>query len=331
MKMKDITYIKAIQEAVDEEMERDPTVFAMGEDMVAWGAPLGEFGDLPKKWGRERMRGTPISETAIVGSAIGAAATGMRPIANIMFTSFYGVCGDELMNQIQMRYMFGGKVKLPLTIMSYCGAGLNAAHQHSKNLFGWLLSFKGLKIAIPSTPYDAKGLLKSAIRDDDPVAYLYHWALLGTFGPTGVKGKIPVEEYVIPLGVADIKREGSDVTVVATSMMVHRALAAADKLQEKGISVEVIDPRTLVPLDKKTILDSVKKTHKLVLIDEDPKTGSAAGEIAAIVAEEAFEHLKAPIRRVCAIDTPVPFSPPLEKFWLPDEEKLIKAVTEICS
>ncbi|MBA7507871.1 Acetoin:2,6-dichlorophenolindophenol oxidoreductase subunit beta [subsurface metagenome] len=327
VRMKEVTFIQAINEAVDEEMKRDPSVFIIGEDVGKyWGAPNGEFMGLFDKYGPERVKDTPISETAILGGAIGAAATGMRPIAHIMFIDFLGVCGDELINQLtQMRYMFGGKIKLPVTIMSYSGAGIGTAAQHSKSLYGWLMSIPALKIVAPSTPYDAKGLLKSAIREDNPVIFLEHKMLI--FG--GIKSEIPEEEYTIPLGKGDIKREGSDVTVVAIAFMVHRALAAADKLQEKGISIEVVDPRSLVPLDKQAIIDSVKKTGRLVIMDEEPKTGSAAGEISAIVAEEAFDHLDAPIRRVCAPDTPIPFSPVLEKAWMPDEEDLIKAVTEI--
>jgi len=324
--MKEITFLKAINEAVDEEMARDPTVFILGEDIgKAWGAALGELQGLFDKYGAERVRETPISETAILGGAIGAAATGMRPIAYLFFDDFMGVSGDELINELQMRYMYGGKIKLPLTIMAYSGAGLSAAHQHSKSIFGLLMNIPGLKLVTPSTAYDAKGLLKSAIREDNPVAFLYHKLLL--FSPS--TSEIPEEDYTIPLGKADVKREGSDVTVVATSLMVHRALAAADKLKEKGISIEVIDPRTLVPLDKGAIINSVKKTGRLVIMDEEPKTGSAASEIAAIVAEEAFDHLDAPIKRVCAPDTPIPFSPVLEKFWMPDEEDLFKAVNEI--
>lgn len=324
--MKEVTYLKAINEAVDEEMARDPTVFIMGEDVRRWGAPLGEFKGLFEKYGGERVLDTPISETAIIGAAIAAAATGMRPIANIMFSEFLGVCMSEILNALcKSRYMSGGKVKMPVTITTYSGGGISAAGEHSSSLDGLLMRITGLKIIVPSTPYDAKGLLKSAIRDDNPVIFPYHKMLI--LG--GIKGEIPEEEYTIPLGKADIKRKGNDVTVVATALMVHRALAAAAKLQEKGISIEIIDPRTLVPLDKQTIIDSVEKTGRLVIMDEEPKTGSAAGEISAIVAEEAFDSLKAPIRRVCAPDTPIPFSPALEKIWLPDEENLIKAVTEI--
>jgi len=322
--MKEITFTQAITEAVDEEMAKDSNVIVMGEDVRNWGAPLGELTGLYDKYGA-RVKDTPISETAILGSAIGAAATGLRPIAHIMFVDFCGVCGDELLNQLQMRYMYGGKAELPLTIMSYCGAGISAAAQHSKTLYGWLMCIQGLKIVAAATPYDAKGLLKSAIRENNPVIFLEHKMLM--FGTA--KQEIPDEEYTIPLGKADIKREGSDVTVVALQLMVQRALAAAEELQQKGISIEVIDPRTLAPLDKETILKSVKKTGRLVVLSEEPVTGSAAGEIAAIVADEGYDSLKAPIKRVCAPDTPIPFGANLEKFWMPDEGKLIKAVTDM--
>jgi len=322
--MKKLTFTQAITAAVDEELGKDPNVIVMGEDVRFWGAPLGELTGMYKKYG-ERVKDTPISETAILGSAIGAAATGLRPIAHIMFVDFCGVVGDELLNQLQMRYMYGGNAKLPLTIMSYCGAGVSAAAQHSKNLYGWLMCVQGLKVVAPSTPYDAKGLLKAAIREDNPVMFLQHKVLM--FGTD--KADIPDEEYTIPLGKAEIKREGSDVTVVALQVMVHKALAAAEKLQKDGISIEVIDPRTISPLDKETILKSVKKTGKLVVLSEEPITGSAAGEISAIVAEEAFSSLKAPIKRVCAPDTPIPFGGNMEQFWLPNDEKLIKAIKEI--
>ncbi len=325
--MREITYTQAIHEAFDEEMARDPKVFIMGEDIGKfWGASLGELQGLFDKYGSERIRETPISETAILGGAIGAAVTGMRPVAWMYFADFLGVAGDELINQLTtMRYMFGGKVTIPLTMPVYSGGGVSAAAQHSKCVEGWAMSIPGLKIVSSATPYDAKGLLKSAIRDDNPVMVNHHKLLM----LTGLKGEVPDEEYTIPLGKADIKREGSDVTVVAWSLMLHRALAAAQKLQEKGISVEIVDPRTLVPLDKQAILDSVAKTGRLVIMDEEPKTGSAACTIAAIVAEEGFDLLKKPLKLVCAPDTPVPFSPVMEKFWMPDEENLIKAVTEI--
>jgi len=325
--MREITYTQAINEALDEELKRDPTVFIMGEDIGKhWGGALGELKGLFDKYGPKRIKDTPISETAILGGAIGAAVTGMRPVAYMYFADFLAVAGDEILNQLtKMKYMFGGKAKMPLTITCYSGAGVRAAAQHSQSLEGFFMSIPGLKIVSPSTPYDAKGLLKSAIRDDNPVMYFEHKALI--LG--GLKGEVPEEEYTIPLGKADVKREGSDVTVVAIGLMVHRALAVASKLQEKGISIEVVDPRTVVPLDKQAIIDSVQKTRKLVIMDEEPKTGSVASEIAAIVAEEAFDLLRAPIKRVCAPDTPVPFSPVLEDFWMPDEDNLIKAITEI--
>lgn len=326
--MKEITYKEAITEAFDEELERDPNVIIMGEDVGKYCSEvaLGEFEGLFDKYGPKRIKDTPISETAILGFAIGAAATGLRPVANIMFADFLGVCGDDLLNQLsKLRYMFAGKIKLPVTVTCYSGAGLSTSGQHSKCLEGHLMSIPGLKLISPSTPYDAKGLLKSAIRDDNPVIYFIHKKILFS----GFKSEIPEEEYTIPLAKADIKREGGDVTVVAIGLMVHRALAAADKLQEKGISVEVIDLRTAVPLDKQAILDSVRKTGRLVIMDEEPKTGSLASEVGVIVAEEAFDQLDAPVRRVCAPDTPTPFSPVLEQAWMPDEEDLIKAINEI--
>ncbi len=323
--MREISFSLAQNEAFDEEMARDPRVFIIGEDIGEhWGGPMGQFRGLFAKYGTERIRETPISETAIMGAAIGAAATGMRPIAAMMFVDFLGVAADELLNQLQMRYMFGGKTTLPLTILASIGTGVSAAAQHSKSLFGWLAAIQGLKIVVPSTPYDAKGLLKSAIREDNPVIFLSHKKLGGR-----LTSEIPDKEYIIPLGQADIKREGTDVTVVATAFMVHRALSAAATLQEEGVSLEVIDPRTLVPLDKQAIFDSVSKTGRLVIISEEPRTGSWAAEVSATVAEEAFDYLDAPIKRVCAPDTPVPFTPGQEKFWTPDEDDLIKAVHEI--
>ena len=323
--MKELSFSLAQNEAFDEEMARDSRVFIIGEDIGEhWGGPMGQFRGLFAKYGTERIRETPISETAILGSAIGAAATGMRPIAAMMFVDFLGVAGDELLNQLQMRYMFGGKISLPITILAGIGTGVSAAAQHSKSMFGWLMAIKGLKIVVPSTPYDAKGLLKSAIREDNPVMFLSHKRLGGR-----LTSEIPDGEYTVPLGKADIKREGTDVTVVAAAFMVHRALAAADTLQQEGISLEVVDPRTLVPLDTETIIGSVRKTGRLVIISEEPRTGSWAAEVAATVAEEAFDDLDAPVKRVCAPDTPIPFSPAQERFWTPDENDLIKAVKEI--
>jgi len=324
--MKEITYLQAINEAVNEEMERDNSIILMGEDVRVWGSALGEFAGLFDKYGPNRVLDTPISERAILGASIGSAATGMRPIANIMFCDFLAVCMPELANALtKMRYMSAGKVKMPVTIMTYSGAGISAGAEHSSCLDGLLMSIIGLKIVVPSTPRDVKGLLKSAIRDDNPTVFAYHKFLI----TDGLTGMVPEEDYIIPLGEADIKREGNDVTVVATGLMVHRALNAARQLEDSGLSIEIIDPRTLRPLDELTILNSVKKTGKLVIMDEEPLTGSAAGEIAAIVADKGFYYLDAPIKRVCAPDSPVPFSPNLEKLWMPDEEDLIEAVREI--
>jgi pyruvate/2-oxoglutarate/acetoin dehydrogenase E1 component len=308
-------------------MSRDPSVFLMGQDIGQyWGGPLHEYTGLYDKYGPKRVKDTPISETAMLGTAIGAAAVGMRPIVAIMFADFLGVCCDELMNQAtKLRYMFGGKAEVPVTITCYSGAGISAAGQHSKCAEGFLQTIPGLKIVSPSNAYDAKGLLKSSIRENNPVVFSINKAIL--FG--GTKSEIPEEDYTVPLGKAEIKRKGKDVTIVSIQLMVHRALAAAKSLQESGISTEVIDLRCAVPLDKKTILNSVKKTGRLIIVDEEPKTGSLASEVSAMVNEEAFEVLKSPIKRVCAPDTPVPFSPPLEKFWMPSEDRIIKAATEI--
>ena len=322
--MRELTFKEALNLAVDEEMARDPTVFLMGEDIRWWGSAYMEFGGLYEKYG-ERVKDTPISESAFVGGAIGAATMGMRPIANVMYANFLGRCFDELMNQIQAPYYSSGRVKLPMTIITYAGAGYQAGASHSPAREGLLINITGLKLVVPSTPYDVYGLVKSAIRDDNPVMVLEHQMLvLGT-----EKAKLPDEEFLIPLGKADIKREGTDVTVVATMLMLHRALAAAEKLQEQGISVEVIDPRTWVPLDKETIFNSIKKTHRLVTMVEEPKTGTASADLIAIVAEEAFDYLDAPIRRVCAPPSNVPFGPVLEKEWMPDEDNLIAAINEI--
>jgi len=326
--MKELNFRQAIGEAMEEEMRRDPSVFIIGEDVGIMGGLMGELGDLFGKYGPERVKDTPISEAAILGASVGAAITGMRPVAQMRFVDFLGCCWDDILNEMtKMRYMMGGGIKMPITMTALSGAGRHQGAQHSQSLEGMLMSMPGLKIVIPSTSYDAKGLLKSSIRDDNPVMYLEHKMLMWS----GPKSEVPDEEYTIPLGKADIKRVGSDVTVVATALMVYRALAAAEKLQEKGISLEIIDPRTVVPLDKQAILDSVKKTGRLVIMTEECKTGSFGSEIAAIVADEAFDYLDAPIKRVNAPDTPVPACPVMENFYLPDENKLIKAVNEIIS
>lgn len=325
--MREINFRQAIGEALDEEMARDPRVFILGEDVGKMGGLMGEIGGLYQKYGIDRVRDTPLSEAAILGAAIGAAITGMRPIARMRFVDFLGVAWDEILNQAtKMRYMFGGKIKMPLVMDALSGAGRRTAAQHSQSLEGMMMSIPGLKIVLPSNAYDAKGLLKTAIRDDNPVIFFEHKLIMWT----GPKSEVPDEEYLIPFGQADIKREGSDVTVVATANMVSRALNAAEKLQqERGISLELIDPRTIVPFDKETVLNSVKKTGRLVIFTEECETGSFAGQVAAIVADEGFDYLDAPIKRVNAPDTPVPYGIILEDFWIPNEDKLIKAINEI--
>ena len=312
---------QAVNNAIFLEMERDPDVLLLGEDVGAPGGVLGVTQGLYAKFGAKRVIDTPISESAILGAGVGAAAVGLRPIVEIMFCDFIGVAMDQLFNQAaKMRYMFGGKAQIPLVMRSMCGAGLRAAAQHSQSLESWFMHIPGIKVVMPSTPSDAKGLLISSIRDNNPVVFLEHKALYG------VEGEVPDEAYTIPLGKAEIKREGKDVTVVATAMMVSRSLSAAEKLSADGISVEVVDPRTLSPLDEETILNSVRKTHRLVIVHEEVKFAGSGAEIAALVAEKAFDYLDAPIQRVAAPFCPVPFSPVLEDEYIPSEAKIIAAV-----
>jgi len=323
--MRKITYRDALREALREEMLRDKTVFLLGEDIGRyWHGAFKVTKGLAEEFGDERVRDTPISESAIIGVATGAAITGMRPVAEIMFGDLSALAMDQIANQAaKLQYMFGGQAKVPLVIRMPFGAGVNIAAHHSQSLEAWFMHVPGLKIVMPSTPYDAKGLLKTAIRDDDPVMFFEHKLLYP------IEGSVPEEEYTIPLGVADVKRKGEDVTIVATLYMVHKALAAAEELDRQGINAEVIDPRTLVPLDKQTILNSVKKTGRIVLVTEDCKTAGVSAEIAAVVAEDALDYLDAPIKRVAEPDTPIPFSPPLEQFVIPNEKSIIKAVKEI--
>lgn len=323
--MREITYRDALREALREEMLRDETVFILGEDVGRyWKGAFRVTKGLAEEFGDERVRDTPISESAIVGVAIGAAITGMRPVAEIMFGDLCALAMDQITNQAaKLRYMFGGQTKVPLVIRMPFGAGVNIAAHHSQSLEAWFMHVPGLKIAMPSTPYDAKGLLKTAIRDDNPVMFFEHKLLYS------VKGSVPEEEYTVPFGVADVKREGEDVTIVATLYMIHKSLVAAEELSKQGISVEVVDPRTLVPLDKEAIVNSVKKTGRIVIVTEDCKTGGVSAEIAALVAEEAIDYLDAPVKRVAEPDTPIPFSPPLEKFVIPDENRIIGAVKEV--
>ncbi len=322
--MRKLTFAQALNEALRQEMRRDPTIYVAGEDVGKYGGIFGVTAGLLEEFGEERVRDTPITESAIIGSAVGAAAAGLRPVVEIMFIDFIGVALDQLFNQAaKMKYMFGGKARLPIVVRTTCGAGMCAAAQHSQSLEAWFMHIPGLKVVAPSTPYDAKGLLISSIRDDNPVLFIEHKMLYG------LEGDVPEEPYTIPIGAADVKREGKDVTVVATMAMVHKALEAADELAKEGIEVEVVDPRTLSPLDKETIINSVKKTHHLVVVHEAVKQAGPGAEIAAMVAEEAFDYLDAPIKRVAAPFTPVPFSPVLESAYIPTKENIISAVKEV--
>lgn len=321
--MMEMTYAEAIRDGMRNEMKRNPNVFIWGEDVGKFGGCFGVTGGLVTEF-PDRVIDTPISETAIVGAAVGAAAAGLRPIAEIMFVDFMGVCMDELFNQAaKMRYMFGGKATIPMVLRTPCGAGMGAAAQHSQSMEAWFTHIPGIKTVMPSTPADAKGLMAAAVRDDNPVVYIEHKQLLG------FKGEVPEGEYTVPLGKADIKQAGSDVTIVAWSWMVHKALAAAEALAQEGIAAEVLDPRTLIPLDTESILKSVAKTGKLVIVHEAVKTGGFGGEIAAIVAEEGLDLLDGPIKRVAMPFTPIPFSPVLENSVIPSEEKIIDAVKSL--
>jgi pyruvate/2-oxoglutarate/acetoin dehydrogenase E1 component len=319
--MKKITYSEAIREGMRKRMRENPNVFILGEDVGEFGGCFGVTGDLIHEFTDKRVRDTPISEGAIVGCAIGAAATGLRPIAELMFNDFVTVGMDQLVNQAaKMRYMFGGKITLPMVVRLPAGAGTRAAAQHSQSLEAWLTHVPGLKVVYPSTPKDAYGLILSAIDDDNPVMFMEHKLLYA------VPGEVDLDMEPIPLGSADIKREGEDITIIATAKMVHEALKAADELSKEGIQAEIIDPRTLYPLDKETIFKSIEKTNKVVIVTEETKRGSFAGEIAAIISEECFDYLDVPIVRVCCLDTPIPFSPVLEDYVVPDFQDIIRAV-----
>jgi pyruvate/2-oxoglutarate/acetoin dehydrogenase E1 component len=325
LNVRKITYKEALREALREEMRRDSTVFLLGEDIGRyWGGAFKVTEGLAEEFGDERVRDTPISESAIIGTAVGAAITGMRPVAEIMFGDLTALAMDQIANQAaKIRYMFGGQASCPLVIRTPFGAGVNIASHHSQSLEAWFMHVPGLYVAVPSTPYDAKGLLKTAIRGNNPVFFCEHKLLYP------VEDEVPEEEYTIPFGVADIKREGADVTIVATLYMVHKALNAAKQLEKEGVDAEVFDPRTLTPLDKQAIIRSVKKTGRLVVVSEDCKTAGVSAEIAAMVTEEAIDYLDAPIKRVAEPDTPIPFSPPLEQYVIPDEKAIMKAVKKV--
>src|ERR671937_1159237 len=314
-----LTFGQAINEALAEELRRDERVFVLGEDVAEAGTPFKVLSGLVEEFGAERVIDSPISEAGITGLGLGAAMTGMRPVVDIMFGDFLTLVMDQLANQAaKVRYMSGGRLHAPLTVRTTLGATRRSAAQHSQSLHAWVAHAPGLKVALPSTPYDAKGLFKAAIRDDNPVVVFEDKMMYA------VKGTVPTAEYVLPIGVADEKREGEDVTLVATSSMVYVAPDAAEQLAADGISAEVVDPRTLVPLDRETIVASARKTGRAIVIDEGHRSYGAGAEIAALIAEDAFYHLDAPVKRLCAMDVPIPFSPVLEDLTVPTPDDVYR-------
>ncbi|HEY8478097.1 MAG TPA: alpha-ketoacid dehydrogenase subunit beta [Chloroflexota bacterium] len=323
--VREITFAEATVEAMREEMRRDPTVFAMGEDIARQGGIFGQWKGLPQEFGVERVIDTPISEAAIAGAAVGAAMTGMRPVVDMHFADFVTCAMDEIVNQAaKARYMFGGQVKVPVVFRCPDGIINSAGGHHCQSLEAWFVHVPGLKVVVPSTPADAKGLLKAAIRDDDPVIYCEHKAFFKKSGP------VPDDEdFVVPLGKASVRRVGSDVTVLAYSIMVDRALEAAATLAREGVDAEVVDLRSLVPLDKETVFASVAKTGRVVIAHEATARGGFGAELAALLVDEMFDYLDAPVKRVAARNVPVPFSPPLEHHVKPKTEDVVRAVLEI--
>jgi len=325
--VRELTFGEAIREALAEEMRRDPRVVLLGEDVAEAGTPFKVLKGLVEEFGKDRVVDTPISEAGFTGLAVGAAMAGMRPVVDIMFGDFLALIMDQVANQAaKIHYMSGGKWKVPMVIRATMGATRRSAAQHSQSLHAWPSHVPGLKVAIPSTPYDAKGLLKAAIRDDNPVVIFED-----KISYAKVKGPVPDEDYVIPLGVADIKREGRDISFVATSSMVQVALGAAAMLEEIGISAEVVDPRTTWPLDEKTLIDSVRKTSRCIVIDEGYYRYGITGEIASVIAEGAFYDLDGPVRRIGARHVPVPFSPPLEDATVPTERDVFTMARQMCN
>lgn len=325
MGMKEITYKDAVREAMVEEMRRDEDIIFLGEDIGVYGGAFGVSVGMVEEFGEERVRDTPISEAAIAGCAVGAAATGLRPIMEIMFSDFITIAMDAIVNQAaKMRYMFGGKAQVPMVVRTPGGSGTGAAAQHSQSLEAWMCHVPGLKVVAPSTPADAKGLLKAAIRDNNPVIFYENKLLYKT------KGLVPEEDYIIELGKADIKREGSDVTVITYGRMLERCQEAAEVLAKENIDVEIIDLRTLYPMDKETIIKSVCKTGRALIVHEAAKTGGLGGEIAATIAEsEAFDYLDAPIKRLAGKDVPIPYNPELEKAVVPRTDEIEDAIRSL--
>jgi len=321
---RELFFMQAVNEALHQEMERDPDIFVAGEDVGRHQGAFRVTAGLHAKFGEERVVDTPISEAGIIGLAVGSAACGLRPVVEIMFMDFIGIAMDPILNQMaKMKYMFGGKARLPIVVRTTCGAGIRVAAQHSQSLEAILCHIPGLKVVMPSCAYDAKGLLIAAIRDDNPVFFLEHKRLYGQ------REDVPEEPYVVPLGAAQVKRPGRDVTIVATGAMVPEAVKAADTLAGQGIEAEVIDPRTLQPLDMGLILDSVQRTHRVVVAHEAVRFGGIGAEIAAQIAELAFDYLDAPPQRIGAPFTPVPFSPVLEDAWLPNAQNIVDAALNV--
>jgi pyruvate dehydrogenase E1 component beta subunit len=323
--MREITYAQAIREAMSEEMRRDPKVFLLGEDVGVYGGAFGVSAGMIQEFGEERVRDTPISEAAITGAAVGAAITGMRPIVEIMFSDFLTIAMDQLANQAaKVRYQFGGQAAVPMVLRAPGGSGTGAAAQHSQSVEAWVCNVPGLKVVIPSTPYDAKGLLKTAIRDDNPVVFLEQKLLYRTKGP------VPEEEYTLPLGSAEVKRPGRDLSLISYGRMVPRSLEVAAALAKEGLEVEVVDIRSLRPLDTATIVASARKTGRVLVVHEAPQFGGFGGEIAAAVGDsEAFYYLDAPIRRLGAMETPVPYNRHLEAHVVPTAERITAAVRDL--
>jgi len=322
--MREITIREALQEALREEMRRDSAVFVLGEDIAQFGGAYKITQGLLDEFGPERVRNTPLVEAAIAGAALGAALVGMRPVAEIMYSDFTPIAMEQIFNQVaKIRYMTAGSVKVPLVIRTPSGGGVSAGPHHSQSLEALFAHIPGLKVVMPSTPYDAKGLLKSSIRDDNPVIFIETKRLYG------LKGMVPEEEYLVPLGKAEVRREGSDITIIAIARMINRALQVAEVLEKEGISSEVIDPRTLIPLDEDTIINSVKKTSRALIVHEACRTGGFGAEIAARIADKAFSYLNAPIKRVGTLDCLIPFSPKLEDYVIPNEHDIWAAALEV--
>ena len=325
MTTRQIRYLEAVREAMIQEMERDETVFLIGEDIGAYGGAFQVTHGMLEKFGPERILDTPITELGIAGAAVGSALVGMRPIAEIMFMDFVTLASEQLVNQAaKLRFMFGGNAKVPLVLRTPSGSGVGGSAQHSQSLENWFVHIPGLKVVMPSTPYDAKGLLVASIRDNNPVIFVEHKLLYKT------KGHVPEESYTIPLGNADVKREGRDLTIVATSLMVKRSLEAAEKLAEEGVQIEVVDPRTLKPLDTETIIQSVIKTGRVLIVHEAAKTGGFGGELGMVIAEsEAFGYLDAPIVRLAGRDIPIPYNRTLEQHMVPQVEDIVERALDL--